>query len=99
MDALHTRCKRPFHRSRRWGDGAFVSANDLLKQAQHFCRRFSPQLLQVEAGHGRIEWRGIKVIPLTAINGLPSCAVGALDRIRQLSPGRQEVETVWLITA
>lgn|SRR5512138_1367123 len=62
---------------------------------------FPPQLLQVEQGHGRIEWRGIKVMPLTPEQmGFPHVAqLARLERIRQLSPGRQEAETVWLITS
>lgn len=55
----------------------------------------------MEAGHGRIEWRGIKVIPVTPEQiGFPHVLqLARLDRIRQLSPGRQEVETVWIITS
>jgi len=55
----------------------------------------------VEKGHGRIEWRGIQVIPITpAQMGFPHVVqLSRLDRIRQLSPWRQEVETVWLITS
>ena len=55
----------------------------------------------MEAGHGRIEWRGIKVTPVTPVQiGFPHVLqLARLDRIRQLSPGRQEVETVWLITS
>jgi len=66
------------------------------------CRKiFPPQLLQVEAGHGRIEWRGIKVIAFTPQQmGFPHVVqLARLERIRQLSPGRQEAETVWLITS
>jgi hypothetical protein len=57
--------------------------------------------LQVEKGHGRIEWRGIKVIQVTPEQmGFPHVVqLARLDRIRQLSPSRQEVETVWLITS
>ncbi|HEV2209904.1 MAG TPA: hypothetical protein VG167_14080 [Verrucomicrobiae bacterium] len=53
------------------------------------------------AGHGRIEWRGIKIMPVTPVQiGFPhALQLARLDRIRQLSPGRQEVETVWLITS
>jgi hypothetical protein len=66
------------------------------------CRKiFPPQLLQVEKGHGRIEWRGIKVIAITPEQmGFPHVLqLARLDRIRQLSAGRQEVETVWLMTS
>ena len=57
--------------------------------------------MQVEQGHGRIEWRGIKAIPfLPEQMAFPHVVqLARLDRIRQLSPGRQEVETVWLITS
>jgi hypothetical protein len=57
--------------------------------------------LQVEQGHGRIEWRGIKVTPVTPAQiGFPHVLqLARLDRIRQLSPGQQEVETVWIITS
>jgi hypothetical protein len=57
--------------------------------------------LQVEKGHGRIEWRGLKVIPITPQQmGFPHVVqLARLDRIRQLSPSRQEVETVWLVTS
>jgi hypothetical protein len=66
------------------------------------CRKiFPPQLLQVEQGHGRIEWRGLKVIATTPEQmGFPHVLqLARLDRIRQLSAGRQEVETVWLMTS
>ena len=55
----------------------------------------------MEKGHGRIEWRGLKVIPITPQQmGFPYVAqLARLDRIRELSNGRQEVETVWLITS
>jgi hypothetical protein len=57
--------------------------------------------LQVEKGHGRIEWRGLKVIPITPQQmGFPHVVqLARLDRIRQPSPSRQEVETVWLVTS
>jgi hypothetical protein len=57
--------------------------------------------LQVEKGHGRIEWRGIRVIPTTPEQmGFPHVLqLARLDRIRQLSPGRQETETVWIVTS
>ena len=55
----------------------------------------------MEQGHGRIEWRGLKVMPITPEQmGFPHVVqVARLDRIRQLNPWRQEVETVWLITS
>jgi len=48
-----------------------------------------------------MEWRGIKIMPVTPVQiGFPHVLqLARLDRIRQLSPGRQEVETVWLITS
>jgi hypothetical protein len=57
--------------------------------------------LQVDKGHGRLEWRGLKAIPITPGQmGFPHVAqLARLDRIRQLSAGRQEVETVWLISS
>jgi hypothetical protein len=55
----------------------------------------------VEAGHGRIEWRGIAVLNVTPEQmGFPHVwQLARLDRIRALKNGRQEVETVWLITS
>lgn len=57
--------------------------------------------MEVEQGHGRIEWRGIAVREITpAQMGFPHVAqVARLDRIRELKGGRQEVETVWVITS
>jgi hypothetical protein len=57
--------------------------------------------LQVEQGHGRIEWRGIKVMEITPEQmDFPHVVqLARLDRIRELSDGRQQVETVWLITS
>jgi hypothetical protein len=57
--------------------------------------------MEVEQGHGRIEWRGIRVREATPTQmGFPHVAqVARLDRIRELKGGRQEVETVWLITS
>ena len=71
------------------------------KHSTSYRKIFPPQLLQVERGHGRIEWRGIKVIALSPEQmGFPHVMqLARLDRIRQLSPGRQEVQTVWLITS
>lgn len=55
----------------------------------------------MEKGHGRIEWRGIKVIAVTPEQmSFPHVAqLARLDRIRELKNGRQEVETVWLVTS
>lgn len=52
-------------------------------------------------GHGRIEWRGIEVKAVTpAQMGFPHVAqVARIDRIRELKIGRQEVETIWIITS
>ena len=52
-------------------------------------------------GHGRIEWRGIEVKAVTpAQMGFPHVAqVARIDRIRELNIGRQEVETIWIITS
>ena len=52
-------------------------------------------------GHGRIEWRGIEVKAITPEQmGFPHVAqLARLDRIRELKNGRQEVETVWLVTS
>jgi hypothetical protein len=55
----------------------------------------------VDKGHGRIEWRGIEVREVTPTEmGFPHVAqVARIDRIRELKSGRQEVETVWVITS
>jgi hypothetical protein len=55
----------------------------------------------VDRGHGRIEWRGIEVREVTPEQmGFPHVAqVARIDRIRELKNGRQEVETVWIITS
>jgi hypothetical protein len=55
----------------------------------------------VDAGHGRIEWRGIKVAAVTPAQvSFPHAAqVARIDRIRELKGGKQEVETVWIITS
>jgi hypothetical protein len=57
--------------------------------------------LQVQAAHGRIEWRGGEVISVTpAQRGFPHVRqLARVDRLRELKGGRQEVETVWLITS
>ena len=66
-----------------------------------FRKIFPPELLEVEAGHGRIEWRGIKVMAVSPEQmGFPHVLqLARLDRIRALKSGKQEVETVWLITS
>jgi hypothetical protein len=55
----------------------------------------------VDKGHGRIEWRGIEVREVTpAQMDFPHVAqVARIDRIRELKNGRQEVETIWIITS
>ena len=55
----------------------------------------------MDKGHGRIEWRGIQVREVTpAQMGFPHVAqVARIDRVRQLRNGRQEVETIWIITS
>src|ERR1041385_6875500 len=71
------------------------------KPATSFWKIFPPQLMNVERGHGRIEWRGIALQEVTpAQMGFPHVAqVARIDRIRELKGGRQEVETVWIITS
>jgi predicted transposase YbfD/YdcC len=106
MDALHTQVETARSIVQEGGGDYvfFVKGNqpDLQEQARHFLPEdFPPRLLTVEQGHGRIEWRGIavqEVIP--AQMGFPHVAqVARLNRIRVLANGRQEVETVWLITS
>lgn len=55
----------------------------------------------MDRGHGRIEWRGLEVREVTpAQMGFPHVAqVARIDRIRELKNGRQEVETIWIITS
>lgn len=55
----------------------------------------------MDRGHGRIEWRGIEVREVTPDQmGFPHVAqVARIDRIRELKNGRQEVQTVWIITS
>ena len=57
--------------------------------------------MTIDSGHGRIEWRGIEVAQTTpAQMGFPHAAqVARIDRIRELKGGKQEVETVWVITS
>jgi hypothetical protein len=57
--------------------------------------------MTVNAGHGRIEWRGIQVIGVTPEQmGFPHAHQAArVDRIRELKGGKQEVETVWILTS
>ncbi|MBL9139011.1 MAG: hypothetical protein JNK85_24300 [Verrucomicrobiales bacterium] len=60
-----------------------------------------PKHLTVETGHGRIEWRGIEVREVIPSQmGFPPVAqVARVNRIRELGTGRQEVETIWIITS
>ena len=55
----------------------------------------------MDRGHGRIEWRGLEVREVTpAQMDFPHVAqVARIDRIRELNNGRQEVETIWIITS
>lgn len=55
----------------------------------------------VDKEHGRIEWRGIEVKETTPEQmGFPHAAqVARIDRIRELKGGKQEVETVWIVTS
>jgi hypothetical protein len=55
----------------------------------------------VDQEHGRIEWRGIEVKETTPEQmGFPHAAqVARLDRIRELKGGKQEAETVWVVTS
>jgi hypothetical protein len=55
----------------------------------------------VDKEHGRIEWRGIEVKETTPEQmGFPHAAqVARLDRIRELKGGKQEVQTVWVVTS
>lgn len=55
----------------------------------------------MDQGHGRIEWRGIEVKEVTPTQmDFPHVAqVARIDRIRELKNGRQEVETIWIITS
>ena len=49
----------------------------------------------------RIEWRGIEVAETTPTKmGFPHTAqVARIDRIQELKGGKQEVETVWVVTS
>ena len=57
--------------------------------------------MTVNAGHGRIEWRGIQVKEVTPEQmSFPHVVqLARIDRIRELKGGKQEVETVWIITS
>jgi hypothetical protein len=57
--------------------------------------------MTVNAGHGRTEWRGIQVMEVTPEQmGFPHAVqLARIDRIRELKGGKQEVETVWIITS
>lgn len=57
--------------------------------------------MTVDKGHGRIEWRGIETKETQPGQMLfPHAAqVARVDRIRELGNGKQEVETVWIITS
>ena len=57
--------------------------------------------MTVDVGHGRLEWRSIQVREVTPEQmGFPHVLqLARLDRIRELKGGKQEVETIWLITS
>lgn len=57
--------------------------------------------MTLDVGHGRIEWRGIQVREVTPEQmGFPHVhQLARVDRIRELKGGKQEVETVWIITS
>ena len=57
--------------------------------------------MTVDAGHGRLEWRGIQVKEVTPEQmGFPHVLqLARIDRIRELKGGKQEVETIWIITS
>jgi hypothetical protein len=58
--------------------------------------------MDVEKGHGRIEWRGIKVIKVNPSQmGFPHAVqLARLDRWRYTKKtDKTEVETVWIITS
>lgn len=55
----------------------------------------------VDNKHGRLEWRGIEVKDTTPEQlSFPHAAqVARIDRIRELKSGKQQVETVWIVTS
>ena len=57
--------------------------------------------MTLDAGHGRLEWRGLQVREVTPEQmGFPhGVQLARVDRIRELQRGKQEVETVWIITS
>ena len=57
--------------------------------------------MTVDVGHGRIEWRGIRVKEVTPDQmGFPHVVqLARIDRIREIKAGKQEVETIWIITS
>ena len=57
--------------------------------------------MTLDVGHGRIEWRGIQVREVTPQQmGFPHAhQLARVDRIRELKGGKQEVQTVWIITS
>ena len=57
--------------------------------------------MTVNAGHGHLEWRGIQAKTVTPEQmGFPHVVqLARVDRIRELQGGRQEVETVWIMTS
>src|ERR1035441_2288363 len=100
------RCKRPAPSCKRAQETSSCSS----KATKAVCstklntssrKIFPPQLLEVEQGHSRIEWRGIKVRggPPTGMGfcHLPPLARRAPIRVRK--GGKKEAETVCLITS
>ena len=57
--------------------------------------------MSLDVGHGRIEWRGIQVREVTPEQmGFPHAhQLARVDRIRKLKGGKQEVETVCILTS
>jgi hypothetical protein len=57
--------------------------------------------MTLDVGHGRLEWRGIQVKEVTPEQmGFPHVVqLARIDRIREIKGGKQEVETVWIITS
>ena len=57
--------------------------------------------MTVNIGHGRIEWRGIQVKEVTPeqMGFAHVVQLARIDRIREHKGGKQEVETVWIMTS
>src|ERR1035441_10505445 len=90
------RCKRPAPSYQRAGETSSCSSRATKavcspKPNTSSRKIFPPQLLEVEQGHGRIEWRGIKGMAVTPVEmGFPHVLqLARLDRIRVLKGGQQ----------